>query len=252
MGADNWTRRQPVLPAALRSVALRPATARIAMPSVAAANANVSSMRFYADKPAPESRASALLDVLPGNSLVSKTGWVTLGTGISALAVSKELYVVNEETVILVAFVLFATFIGRSMAGPYKEWADGQIDRIRGILNGARKEHTQAVQSRIDSVEQQRDVVDLTKQLFAVAKETAKVEKEAFELSQRTAIAAEVKSVLDSWVRYEAQEREEEQKQLARTVIEKVMATLKDEKTQKQILENAVADVEGLIKSKAV
>lgn len=78
------------------------------------------------------------------------------------------------------------------------------------------------------------------------------MERESFELSQRTAIAAEVKGVLDSWVRYEAQEREAEQKQLAKTVIEKVMASLRDEKTQKQILDTAVADLEGLVKSKAV
>jgi F-type H+-transporting ATPase subunit b len=51
-----------------------------------------------------------------------------VGTGISALAISKELYVANEETVILVAFLIFATFIGRTVAGPYKEWADGQIE----------------------------------------------------------------------------------------------------------------------------
>jgi F-type H+-transporting ATPase subunit b len=71
-------------------------------------------------------------------------------------------------------------------------------------------------------------------------------------LSQRTAIASEVKNVLDSWVRYEAQEREAEQKLLSKTVIEKVMSSLKDDKTQKQILENAVAEIEGLVKSKAV
>lgn len=231
----------------------------------------------FTSEPSPETRASALLDLLPGNSLVSKTSWVTIGTGLSALAISKELYVANEETVILVAFLIFATFIGRTISGPYKEWADGQIEvrlikkvflssvlrpltsffysclqKISGILNGARKEHTQAVQSRIDSVNQQRDVVDITKSLFAVAKETAQLERESFELSQRTAIAAEVKSVLDSWVRYEAQEREAEQKLLAKTVIEKVMNSLKDEKTQKQILETAVADIEGLVKSKAV
>lgn len=108
--------------------------------------------------------------MLPGNSIVSKTTWVTVGTGLSALAISKELYVANEETVILVAFLIFATFIGRTISGPYKEWADGQIEKISNILNGARKEHTQAVQSRIDSVNQQRDVVDITKSLFSVAK----------------------------------------------------------------------------------
>lgn len=175
-----------------------------------------------------------------------------MGTSLSALAISKELYVVNEETVVLVAFLIFATFLGRSMSGPYKEWADGQIAKISGILNGARQEHTQAVQSRIDSVNEQRDVVDITKQLYAVAKETAQVEKEAFELSQRTALAAEVKTVLDSWVRFEAQERESEQKHLASTVIDKVMASLKDEKTQKQILDNAIAEVEALAKNKTI
>lgn len=108
------------------------------------------------------------------------------------------------------------------------------------------------MQNRIDSVSEQRDVVDITKQLYSVAKETTQLEKEAFELSQRTALASEVKSVLDSWVRYEAQEREEEQKKLAKTVIEKVMSSLKDDRTQKQILDNAVAEVEALVKSKAV
>jgi F-type H+-transporting ATPase subunit b len=71
-------------------------------------------------------------------------------------------------------------------------------------------------------------------------------------LSQRTAIVSEAKSVLDSWVRYESQEREAEQRQLAKSVIEKVMSSLKDEKTQKSILENALVEIEGLVKSKAV
>ncbi|UZJ54825.1 hypothetical protein CBS101457_004145 [Exobasidium rhododendri] len=229
--------------AALRS-AIRPAAA---MPRIASIP-----VRTYADKASPESRATAILDILPGNSLVSKTGWVTLGTGLSAVAISQELYVANEETVLLVGFLIFATYIGKTVAGPYRDWADGQIEKISGILNGARQEHTQAVQSRIDSVNQQRDVVDLTKSLYSVAKETAQLEKEAFELSQRTAIVAEAKTVLDSWVRFESQEREAEQRQLAKTVIEKVMSSLKDEKTQKSILENALVEIEGLVKSKAV
>lgn len=231
----------------LRSAALRPVAPRMAFTA-----STIVGARGYADKPAPEARATALLDILPGNSVVSKAGWVTLGTSLSALAVSKELYVANEETVILVAFLIFATFLGRTVSAPYKEWADGQIEKISGILNGARKEHTQAVQSRIDSVSEQRDVVNITKQLYAVAKETAQVEKEAFELQQRTALASELKTVLDSWVRYESQEREAEQKLLAKTVIEKVTASLRDERTQKQILDNAVAEVEALVKSKAV
>lgn len=43
------------------------------------------------------------------------------------MAISKELYVANEETVILVGFLIFATIVGKAVVGPYKEWADGQI-----------------------------------------------------------------------------------------------------------------------------
>lgn len=96
-----------------------------------------SASRGYADKPAPEKRATALLDLLPGNSIVSKTGWVTAGTGISALAISNELYVVNDETVILAGFLIFATLLGRTLSGPYQEWAQGQVDvSITELLAG--------------------------------------------------------------------------------------------------------------------
>ena len=55
--------------------------------------------------------------------------------------------------------------------GPmYKEWAEGQISKVKNILNSAREEHTSAVQKRIESVKQLGGVVDVTKQLFEVSK----------------------------------------------------------------------------------
>jgi F-type H+-transporting ATPase subunit b len=61
---------------------------------------------------------------------------------------------------------------------------------------------------------------------------------------QKVAVAAELKGVLDSWVRYEQQIKESEQAELTKSVIDKVLASIKDEKTQKDILLNAVAEVE--------
>ncbi|CAO1616334.1 unnamed protein product [Sympodiomycopsis kandeliae] len=233
---------------AVTASALRP---RAAIPSAATVS---SSVRYNSSssKPTPEAKASSLIDSLPGNSLVSKTGWVTLGTGLSAVAISQELYVANEETVIALGFLVFATLLGKQIAKPYGEWADGQIEKVKGILNASRDRHTQAVQSRIDSVEQQKDVTAHTQALFNLAKETAQNEAKAFELKQKTDIATEVKAVLDSWVRYEGQQREEEQRQLAKTVIEKVATSLRDEKAQKQILDDAVAEIENLVKTKAI
>lgn len=175
---------------------------------------------------------------------MSKTTWVTLGAGLTAYTVSNELYVANDETVIMAGFLIFATLIGRSVAKPYADWANSTIEKISGILNDARTGHTKAIQTRIDTVNEKKDVVDVTKALYAMAKETVQTEKEAFELKQKTQLAAEVKSVLDSWVRYEAQQRDAEQRLLAETVIKKVADTLRDEKSQKQILDNAVSELE--------
>ena len=61
---------------------------------------------------------------------------------------------------------------------------------------------------------------------------------------QKVQLASEVKSVLDSWVRFEQQAKESEQAELVKTVIDNVLKSIRDEKTQKDILVGAVAEVE--------
>jgi len=133
----------------------------------------------------------------------------------------------------------------------YCEWADGQISKLKGIMSAARDDHTSAVQSRIDNVKQLGSVIDVTKQLFEVSKETATLEAKAFELEQRTTLAAEAKTVLDSWIRYEGQVKQRQQRELAESVIAKVTKELENPKTLSQILQQSVADVEKIVASKA-
>ncbi|TFY82126.1 hypothetical protein EWM64_g1891 [Hericium alpestre] len=201
----------------------------------------------------PAERASEIVEKLPSSpNLITKTGAAILGSGLIATAISNELYVFNEETVIAVGYFILFGYIAKSIRTPYKEWAEGHINRIKGVLDKSRAEHTQAVKDRIDSVQQMRDVVSLTEGLFSVSKETAKLESEAFVQRQRVLLASEIKSVLDSWVRYEQQEKENEQAQLVKTVVENVLKNLHDEKTQKEVLTWAVSEVEQLVKAKAI
>jgi F-type H+-transporting ATPase subunit b len=58
-------------------------------------------------------------------------------------------------------------------------------------------------------------------------------------------LAAEAKTVLDSWVRYEGQVKTRQQKELADSVIAKIDKELENPKVLKQILDQAVADVES-------
>ena len=75
-------------------------------------------------------------------------------------------------------------------------------------------------------------------------KETANLEAETFVQKQKVALAADVKAVLDSWVRYEQQVKESEQAELTKAVIDKVLANLKEQTTQKELLTSAVAEIE--------
>ena len=61
---------------------------------------------------------------------------------------------------------------------------------------------------------------------------------------QKVLLASELKAVLDSWVRFEQQAKESEQAELAKAVIDKVMKGLSQEKTQRDVLFSAVAEVE--------
>jgi len=136
--------------------------------------------------------------------------------------------------------------------GPmYKDWADGQVQKIKDLLNEARTNHAGAVKERIEEVKPLSHVVEITKQLFEVSKETARLESQAFELEQRTALAAEAKTVLDSWVRYEGQVKQRQQKELADSIIAKVTKELENPKVLQQILTQSVADVERLVQSKS-
>ncbi|KKA27507.1 hypothetical protein TD95_001812 [Thielaviopsis punctulata] len=195
----------------------------------------------------PKKKAQSIIDALPGSSLLSKSAILSSAAALSVYAISNEYYIVNEETV--VAFCLLGVWGSLvKFGGPlYAEWAKGQNDKIKNILNQAREDHTQAVKTRIESVEQMSGVVDITKTLFEVSKETARVEAEAFELEQKTALAAEAKAVLDSWVRYESQVKARQQKETAEYVIAKATKELTSPKALQEILRQSVSEVEKIV-----
>ncbi|WVN85730.1 uncharacterized protein L203_100881 [Cryptococcus depauperatus CBS 7841] len=210
------------------------------------------SARFLSTQPTPDEKAAQIINSVPSTSLFTKTGGILLGTGLTAAAVSSELYVANEETVLAIGALIMFAIIGKATAAPYAEWAQGQVEKVKGILNSAREEHTRAVAERIDSVAQLKDVVPLTESLYAVAKETNTLEHQNFIIAQENAVKAELKAVLDSWVRYEQQQREAEQAALVKSVQANVEAELAKPAFKKQLLEEALTQVEQIAKSKAI
>jgi F-type H+-transporting ATPase subunit b len=64
--------------------------------------------------PPPAERAAEIVDKLPSHpSLVTKTGTAILGSGLIAAAISHELYVFNEETVIAAGYLILFAYIAK-------------------------------------------------------------------------------------------------------------------------------------------
>lgn len=118
----------------------------------------------------PKTKAQSIIDAIPGSSLLSKTAILSSATGLSIYALSNEYYVMNEETVVAVCLLSVWTALIKFGGPAYKEWAEGQNAKIKNILNSARADHTQAVKTRIEDVQQMSGVIDVTKSLFAVSK----------------------------------------------------------------------------------
>lgn len=102
--------------------------------------------------------------------MISKTAILSSAAGVSIYAISNEYYVVNEETIVALCLLSIWGAVFKYGGPMYKEWADGQVNKIKGILNAARSDHTEAVKTRIESVQQMGSVVDITKTLFEVSK----------------------------------------------------------------------------------
>jgi F-type H+-transporting ATPase subunit b len=147
---------------------------------------------------------------------------------------------------LVLTFTAFTALVAKFVAPLYTEWADGEIKKVNDLLNESRNKHVSAVQGRIESVSQLKNVVETTKQLFTISKETAKLEADAFALKQKIAVANQAKATLDSWVRFEQQQRQLEQEQLIKSVLTKVNKELENPKFQDKVLAESVAEIEKL------
>jgi len=145
---------------------------------------------------------------------------------------------------------------------PYKEWAENHIARIKGVLDGARAEHTQTVKDRIDEVGQMKDVVDLTKGLkgqnSALSPHDSSImycgpfRYRRLHSSRLMRLCGASKSrslprsrlCLTAGCDFEQQEKENEQARLVKTIVDNVLKSVSEEKTQKDVLAWAVSEVD--------
>lgn len=242
-----------VRPSLLRPMVVRPLVLKSAF--LQSKSVSPIGLRFLATK-APESKkaakvdaktkATSLIDMIPGSNFVTKTGTLATAAAATVYSIAEGFFVINGESLLVITFFSFIYMTVKVIAPLYGEFARKRIGFVTKTLNDARENHVNAVKDRISEVSNLKDVVTTTKALFEMSKETAAIEAEAFELKQKVEVANKAKSVLDSWVRYEAQVRQLQQEQLSSTVIGNVKQQLKDSKFEDKVLAESVSEVERL------
>ncbi|KAI5995293.1 hypothetical protein F5J12DRAFT_726165, partial [Pisolithus orientalis] len=190
-----------------------------------------------------------IVNPLPSSpNLIIEAGTAILGTGVPAMAISQEVYVVNEETVVTAGTSILLAYIakvcGSTASALLNRGHCVAIKHVKTTLENSCAKHTQAVKDCICSVKQTKDIMSLMQGLFPISKETAWLEAEVFIYCQKVALASKLKTILDSWVHYEQQLKESKQVELAKTTIERVTSDLRDEKMQEEILSDAMAELE--------
>lgn len=143
---------------------------RTALPAITTFSTSTPRLAENVPQKDPKAAATSILDQLPGNSIASKTAILSAGAGLSIAAISNELYVVNEETIVALSLLTIYWAVYTYGGPAYKQWADSQAEKFRGILNSARENHTNAVKARIENVKDLSGVIEVTKDLFAVSK----------------------------------------------------------------------------------
>ena len=184
--------------------------------------------------------------MVPGNSLLTKTGVVATGTGLAAVAISKELLLLHPETIVLGAFAGMVVLLHKQLSPVVANELDTRAEDIRKTLAAAGEARKSALLGEIETTKSTAEIVDVTKEVFALTKEITTMQAEIRQRELKRAIGAQFKSKLDYIAQLEAQKRALEQAKIVEHLRARVLEAIQDPKFQTELLKKCVTDLENL------
>lgn len=70
---------------------------------------------------------SSILDMLPGDSIAAKAGYLTAGTALGTALIAKEIYILNEESLVLLTTAGFLGVLLKYTREPFTNMANEHI-----------------------------------------------------------------------------------------------------------------------------
>lgn len=162
--------------------------------------------------------------------MFKKTANLTIGTGLMAGLIANDIYIFNEESLILMSFLLFSRFLYLKAGPPLREYLEAYAEGIRSKFVSSAVQEKEFLKSEIADLEGFRDYVDVAKSFCELKRETILLEAELHEVKQKYELMNSIKMSLNEHVRAANEKRENDRRLAVSNLIQSVMEELKDPK----------------------
>jgi F-type H+-transporting ATPase subunit b len=197
-------------------------------------------------QPQTQSKLRALINLIPGESAIGKLGYTAVGGGLATFLISQELYIPNDETLVLVAFALATRALYTRLSGPLSAYLDTSIGEIRAKWLASSISEKDSLAERLADMQLFRDAPAVAAAHFATCQENLTMQAELDSLLATQKFIQAVQFKLDDAVRKEREKAAQERRARVEALVVGVQEALKDPKVQDAILKKCLVDLERM------
>ncbi len=184
--------------------------------------------------------------MFPGDTNAKKAAYATLTGGLMAFLVANNIYIPNDETLILAAFTIVVRTLYVKLSGPLSDMIEAGINDVKAKMTSSRQVELQALEVEIADLEQFRDYSSVTEDLFKTRFANILLEAEYAELVERAKFFSVTKAQLDDAIRKYSEKKAREHREKINAIMAGVLKELQDPKLQSVILKRCLEDLKGI------
>ncbi|PAV81266.1 hypothetical protein WR25_08472 [Diploscapter pachys] len=167
--------------------------------------------------------------------------------GLGAFLVNKEIWVFEEQGVMLIGWILFYLMLTRTVGYKTDKWLYGELQKRFDYYNGLIAEDLKdAVEFRKTSAAESTSLAAVKENVPAALKEAMALQLEATYRKNVQGVATELKRRLDYLKETEETKRRFEKEQMVKFITEGVEAQARDKSFKEQYLQNAIQQLKAL------
>lgn len=174
-----------------------------------------------------------------------ETGQTLLIGGFLAYALSKELFVIHDETVLAVVMGSTVYFLAKKISKPIADMLDARYQEILDMFNAGRNAEIQALTNQIEELKKVEYMLTARKDVIEINREINAMSMELEYRNKLHEVVREVKNRLDYQAEIEAFQRRTEQKHIIDWVEREVVKSISPQ-LEKESVSQCIKDLKAM------